>query len=87
MPSTRRRRTRDRMGVGELADAAYTFFGDGPFFAGEDYEQESTAEERRALWRRHRQDIVDRWYRENPQHHDLKTWGEYLEAREAARHA
>ncbi len=79
MPTNRRRRQRDLVEMEGLSEAAYTFYGYGPFFEGEDYERETTEVDRRAIWRRHREEIIQRWRRENPQYTDQRTWGETLE--------
>ena len=87
MPTNRKRRARHLQAVGGLSESAYEFFGNGPFFAGEDYERETTEAERSATWKTHKAAIIARWRRENPQHHDIRTWGETLEKKEAAEDA
>jgi hypothetical protein len=87
MPTTRRRRTRERTGAGGLSEVAFLYFGSGPFFEAEDFEEQTTEAERKAIWLRHREAIIARWHRENPAQHDRVTWGERLEAREGTSNA
>lgn len=75
----RKRRAGVRQFVGGLSEAAYHFFGDGPFFDGEDFEKRTTEAERDALWRGHREGVIARWHDEHPQHGHLCAWGETLE--------
>lgn len=77
MPTRKRRGSSGT--VNGLSEAAYTFFGDGPFFEGRTFEQRTTAAERAEIWKAHRGAIIDRWRDEHPQHSDLCTWGEQLE--------
>jgi len=79
MPTNRKRRARHLQAVGGLSEPAYEFFGNGPFFAGEDYERETTEAERVATWKAHKAPIIERWRLENPANLDLGTWGEHLE--------
>jgi hypothetical protein len=65
--------------LGGLSEVAYRYFGDGPFFEAERFEQQTSPEERGEIWRAHRAAIIERWRVENPANIDLGTWGEYLE--------
>lgn len=67
--------------LGGLSESAYVFFGDGPFFQGRVFEQQTSPEERNAIWKAHRAAIIERWRLENPANIDLGTWGEHLEGR------
>lgn len=87
MPTNRSRRPRCRQATNGLAEATYSFFGSGPFFDGEKYELQTTETVRGADWKRHREAIIARWRRENPQHHGLPSWGEMLEKKEIAEDA
>jgi hypothetical protein len=65
--------------LGGLPEVAYRYFGCGPFFDAENFEQRTSPEERAEIWRTHRAAIVERWRIENPANIDLGTWGEFLE--------
>ena len=84
MATNRRRRNRVRQAVNGLPEVAYQYFGDGPFFEGEDFEKQTTEAARDALWREHRENIIARWHDEHPQHGHLCTWGETLESMKGA---
>ena len=65
--------------LGGLSEVAYRYFGDGPFFEAEGFEQQTSPAERAAIWKAHRDAIIERWRLENPANLDLGTWGEHLE--------
>jgi hypothetical protein len=79
MAKNRRRRNRFRQAANGLPEVAYQFFAVGPFWEAEDFEQQTSAEERDEIWKVYRAAIIDRWRLENPANADLETWGETLE--------
>jgi hypothetical protein len=87
MATNRKRRPHYQQAANGLTEGAYYFFGNGPYFDGQSFEEETTPEERADIWKEHRETICARWRLENPQHHDLLTWGELLKKKEAAGYA
>lgn len=79
MATNRHRRSRNRATVNGIAEDAHAFFSTGPFFSGERFERETTEAERKEIWQRHRQQIIDRFRAERPELSHLKTWGEEVE--------
>ena len=76
---------RNKRATNGLSEAAFIFFSSGPFFEGEDFEEQTSPEERAEIWKAHRATIISRFRLENPhQPPDFKTWGEELEKKEAA---
>jgi hypothetical protein len=74
--TNRKRRSRTRETVGGVPEIVYQFFGPGPFFEAAYWEQETTRAERKTLWERYRQEILDRYRAEG---NDDQAWGEILE--------
>jgi hypothetical protein len=63
-----------------LSEAAFMFFGYGPFFEAEDFEERTTPAERAEIWETHKEAIIARFHKECPhQPPDFKTHGETLE--------
>jgi hypothetical protein len=84
MPTTRRRKTRERTGAHGLPEGAFEYFLSGPFFedAPEAFEKMTTPSERRELWRTHKAVILEHFHTD-PRNAGHLCYGENVEIWEA----
>jgi hypothetical protein len=73
MPTNRTRRSRARViGPGGISEIDYLYFTFGDFFEAEGYTIGKSEADLKAFWLRHRREILERFYKENPL--DRKPW-------------
>jgi hypothetical protein len=65
MATNRKRTIRKRLLAGGITQVEYLFFSFGPFFEAEDYEVGKTEEELKTFYQKHRDTIMERFFREN----------------------
>jgi hypothetical protein len=74
MPTNRGRRTRGKTtGAGGITEADYYYFAWGPFFDAENYETGKTKTGLKAFWKKHREAILDRYFRDG-RHAGQRPW-------------
>lgn len=74
MPTNRKRIARGRTNAGGLTEAAYIYFTWGDFFEAEGFEDGKSDDELKALWKKHREAIMERRRKEYPAHDVNKLW-------------